>query len=526
MSSLPGLRYQPHSRGNKPFVIFKDTSKKPRLFYLPDNDRTSQYEYGPTYKKNKAFSRKERLYQEQTVTVVIKDEDDDENSETIRHEIKFDVDDKKPSDEPRIVTTIGLWSKGHRLFRRQTSEAEGSVISNVSKGSFTSHPNSASSRTSHVVFTRNNDDEPIHATVMKDPLEARLSIPDDEEEQDIDRSPGGNGTSVPLTDEDSFLSGSFIRTSDTNHTIVEPPREDQNVSSNAHLWKIERLLISEEEDFGIKFAGIEDQNARLFPSIYLSETKVGTENNIHLRKRTGRGPMLVNRQSGAYLDKSWDRYSDDNTYISDNNPTEGIHIYPAISVQEIVVKEKSHSHSFPTLTLHHAQNNNGVRLHPDVPQVQNSELLGPATALPLKRDSQDFSQELSKDNTQHNIDPEQPDRPEVTRSEEIETFENIADNEMLKDRRIEKTIVEDSNSEEASTGHGASQEEVQEFYHGNQGFQDSILTPPLPNSMHQDYTDMIRRKPSYIDGKCEKHLLRITRTPIFLSYKKKTFFFI
>ena len=514
MSSIPGLRYQPHSRGNKPFVVLKDGSKKPRPFYLPDNDHSDQFQYVPTYKKNKAFARHGRLYQEQTATLDIEEEDEDD----VKTKYKSNTDELKTSgvsdtsNSPRIITSIGLWSKTQRSLQRQASDGGGSVTTNISRDSFQSYPDSiSSSGIPHAVFTRNrDDDEPIYATVIKNPLEASLSIPDDEEdgEEDIDRLSAVIGTSVKLTDEDTFSSGSFIRTTDITQ---QPTLEREKVSHDRKFGKIESLIITEEEDFGMNFSGLEDQNSEPFPSIYLSDTNLGASDNTNLRKRSGRGPIVVNRQSGAYLNKSWDRYSNSNSLISDNNKTEGIHIYPTISLQEVVFKEKSHSHSFPTLTLHHAEHHNGVRLHQDVPKVQNRERLSPAFAHPFERDSPNLAQGLSKQESTNNITDPEKLVAEVIKSEASEKFERTPDNNMSKDHRIEKEIDEDVNSEQTDSGDGSGREDMQEFYHGNQGFQDSILTPDLagagiPNNLRRDniHDVTVDRRPSYMVGKCTK----------------------
>ena len=77
MSTIPGLRYQPHSRGNKPFVILKDKPSKPRPFYLPRTDETGHQGHGQTYKKNRAFTRNGALYQDQIATLDIPEDEEE-----------------------------------------------------------------------------------------------------------------------------------------------------------------------------------------------------------------------------------------------------------------------------------------------------------------------------------------------------------------------------------------------------------------------------------------------------------------
>ena len=371
MSTIPGLRYQPHSRGNKPFVIFKDKPSKPRPFYLPKTDETGQQGHGQTYKKNRAFTRNGKLYQDQIATLDIQEErrkrkkekrEKKEVTDQIKTEERTQSEysaDTNSTNTPRMVTTIGLWSKEQDGANSEHILSYTLPSANVDDTSL-EQPDSeslSSSRASRLVFTRNRaDDEPVYSTVIKDPMESRLSIPDDD------------------TDNDTFVSGSFIRTSDSEaQQFPEQEKQPSSGTPNPGLRNIENLLIS-DEDIGMG-GGLRDQNLHPFPPIHkLSEETGEKESNNQLRKRIGRGPVLVNKLSGAYLGKTWDKYSDDDDSQSndeDNNTVKGIHVYPAVNVQEVGIKEKSPSHSVPTLILYHTDTDSGVRLRSDVLPRQN-----------------------------------------------------------------------------------------------------------------------------------------------------------
>ena len=360
----------------------------------------------------------------------------------------------------------------------------------------------SSSKASRVVFTRNRaDDEPVYSTVIKDPMESRLSIPDDQEDN---------------TDNDTFVSGSFIRTPDSEaQQFSEQEKQPSGTTPNPGLQNIENLPTS-DEDIGI-VEGLRDQNQDPFPTIHkLSEETGEKENSNQLRKRIGRGPVLVNKQSGAYLGKMWDKYSDDDnsqTYDYDeNNAAKGIHVYPTVNVQEVVIKEKSHSHSVPTLMLYHTETDSGVRLRSDVTQRRNIEYSNPALAMPFQRDSPDLAHELLNRRSKSKQDkhpgtefvPKQSSMYKVPQIKETRSMEASMDSrsERESDENTKSTEDEDGNNSANDSGN---QEGVREYYHGNGGFHDSILNPPLtiariPNHLNEDGVDLDRR-PSYMLGK-------------------------
>ena len=516
MSTIPGLRYQPHSRGNKPFVILKDKPSKPRPFYLPKTDETGHQGHGQTYKKNRAFTRNGKLYQDQIATLDIpEDEEEIEENEKEggkkpekgeeRNQSEYSGDTNS-SNTPRMVTTIGLWSKEQDDVNNEQvlSYTLPSVAVDVTSLEQPDSESLSSSRASRVVFTRNRaDDEPVYATVIKDPMESRLSIPDDQEEN---------------TDNDTFVSGSFIRTPDSEaQQFSEQEKQPSGTTPNPGLQNIENLLTS-DEDIGI-VEGLRDQNQHPFPSIHkLSEETGEKENSNQLRKRIGRGPVLVNKQSGAYLDKTADRYSDDDnsqTYdYDDNNTAKGIHVYPTVNVQEVVVKEKSHSHSVPTLILYHTDTDSGVRLRSDVTQRRNIEYSNPALVMPFQRDSPDLAHDLLNRRSKSKQDkhpgtefvPKQSSMYKVPQIKETQSMEEASmDSRSERETDDENTKSTEDEDDNNSANDSGNQEGVREYYHGNRGFHDSILNPPLtvariPNHLNED--DMnLNRRPSYMLGK-------------------------
>ena len=514
MSTIPGLRYQAHSRGNKPFVIFKDKPSKPRPFYLPKTDETGQQGHGQTYRKNKAFTGNLKLYQDQIATLDIQEEEEEEEEKETgedggkrpdkseeRTQSEYSADTNS-TNTPRMVTTIGLWSKEDDGANSEHILSYTLPSANVDDTSLEQQQQDSeslsSSRASRVVFTRNRaDDEPVYFTVTKDPMESRLSIPDDEE----------------CTDNETFLSGSFIRTSDSE-AQQSTEQENQPLSApNPGLQNIENLLTS-EEDIGMS-GGLRDQNLHLFPSIHkLSEETGEEENNNQLRKRLGRGPVLVNKQSGAYLGKTWDKYSDGDdsqTNDEDNNTVKSIHVYPTVNVQEVDIKEKSPSHSIPTLILYHTDTESGVRLRSDVLPRQNVEYSNPALALPFHRDSPDLALGLLNRRSKSKQDihpgtefiPQRSSMYKIPQGKETQSMDASVDSrrsERGTDENTKSTEDEDSNADD-----NGNQEGMREYYHGNRGFHDSILNPPLtvdriPNHLQQDDVNLGRR-PSYILGK-------------------------
>ena len=270
MSTIPGLRYQPHSRGNKPFVILKDKPGKLRPFYLPKTDETGHEAPGQTYKKNRVFTRNGKLYQDQIATLDIPEDEEEEEEEkekgggvgkkTDKSEERNQSEysgDTKSSNTPRMVTTIGSWSKEQDDVNNEQvlSYTLPSVAVDVTS---LEQPDSQSlsSRASRVVFTRNKtDNEPVYSTVIKDPMESRLSIPDDQEE---------------YPDNDTFVSGSFIRTPDSEaQPITEQEKQPSDTTPNPGLQSIENLLTSDEE-IGI-VEGLRDQNQHPFPCNVLQQ---------------------------------------------------------------------------------------------------------------------------------------------------------------------------------------------------------------------------------------------------------------
>ena len=235
MSTIPGLRYQPHSGGNKPSSIFKhnpNRPKSPRQLYLPKTSDNAQYNQGQRDMKGQVFRRSDILYEAQTATLDIKDED--EKDEGIKHfkeadcsrdtqESQRDLPDV--AEMPRIVTTVGLWTEEQKLLCKQPLDERGNQVrvqvKNIasdtpkSKSSSSIYPGSLSlsSVAPNSGLTRNGD-EPVYATVVKDRLESKFSIPDNEEE--CERKPGISKTSIKLTDKDTILTGSCIRTENTD----------------------------------------------------------------------------------------------------------------------------------------------------------------------------------------------------------------------------------------------------------------------------------------------------------------------
>ena len=217
---------------------------------------------------------------------------------------------------------------------------------------------------------------------------------------------------------------------------------------------------------------------------------------------------MVNRQSGTYLKQTSSKYSDI-SQMCDNTTTENRHIHPAINAQEIDMNEKSPLHSFPTLTLYHTERSDSVHVQSDVTKDQNFERSSPASTLPFKRDSPDLAFEISKQNTL-NKDHEDTGVLEVSsvskgaEGEEIPGVQNESDMDTATSQRKGKGKEEMRSSDQENSG--GDQEDLQEFYHGNQqGFQDNILAPHLDiseisNSLHQDNDEGYRR-PSYTYGK-------------------------
>ena len=510
MSTIPGLRYQPHSRGNKPFVILKDKPSKPRPFYLPKTDESGHQGHGQTYKKNRAFTRNGKLYQDQIATLDIPEDEEEEeergggigggkkpekSEETNQSEYSGDTNS---SNTPRMVTTIGLWSKEQDDVNNEQilSYTLPSVAVDVTSLEQPDSESLSSSRASRVVFTRNRShDEPVYSTVIKDPMESRLSIPDDQEE---------------YTDNDTFVSGSFIKTPESEAQQFTEQEKKQSTTPNPGLQNIENLLTSDEE-IGI-VEGLRHQNQHPFPPIHkLSEETGEKENSTQLRKRAGRGPVLVNKQSGAYLGKTWDRYSDDDNSqaydYDDNNTAKGRHAYPAVNAQEVVIKEKSHSHSVPTLILYHTDTDSGVRLRSDVTQRRNIEHSNPALSMPFQRDSPDLAHELlnrrskSKQDKYPGTDfvPNRSSAYRVPQSKETQNMETSMDSRSERETDDENTkSTEDEDENSGANDGGGDQDGVREYYHGNRGFHDSILNPPLtvariPNHLNEDDVHLDRR---------------------------------
>ena len=511
MSTIPGLRYQPHSRGNKPFVILKDKPSKPRPFYLPRTDETGHQGHGQTYKKNRAFTRNGTLYQDQIATLDIPEDEEEQEGEnkggrgTIPEKSEERNQSEYSTNTPRMVTTIGLWSKEQDDVNNEQvlSYTLPSVAVDVTSLEQHDSESPSSSKASRVVFSRNRaDDEPVYSTVIKDPMESRLSIPDDQEE---------------YTDNDTFVSGSFIRTPDSEaQPITEPEKQSSGTTPNPGLQNIENLLTS-DEDIGI-VEGLRDQNQHPFPPIHkLSEETGEKEKSNKLRKRMGRGPVLVNKQSGAYLGKTWDRYSDDDnsqTYDYDeNNAAKGTHVYPTVNVQEVVIKEKSHSHSVPTLILYHTETDNGVRLRSDVTQRRNVEYSNPALAMPFQRDSPDLAHELLSRRSKSTQDkhpgtefvPKQSSMYKVPQIKETQSMEASMDSRSERETDGENTKSTEDEDDNSNANDSGNQEGMREYYHGNRGFHDSILNPPLtvtriPNHLNEDDVNLDRRH-SYMLGK-------------------------
>ena len=139
------------------------------------------------------------------------------------------------------------------------------------------------------------------------------------------------------------------------------------------------------------------------------------------------------------------------------------------------------------------------------------EYSNPALALPFHRDSPDLALELLNRRSKLKQDkhpdtefiPKRSFMYKVPESKETQSMEASVDSSRSERETNENTkSTEDENSNADDDGN---QEGMREYYHGNRGFHDSILNPPLtvdriPNHLHQDDINLGRR-PSYILGK-------------------------